>query len=309
MPVTDRTPTPGGGPTPGEGPAPGDGPALARGSGGASPRGVGSGRAAGSALAGDSARAGSARAHGRPTPDGRSTRWAGHRTSRREELVRAARRAVQHGGPDLSMDELAAAIGTSKSILYRYFTDKTGLQNAVGEEVLGRMRIALEEAAATAGGPRERISAMVAVYLEMVDRAPHVYTFVTRTEAASTAGALRGFVAEVADLVVDSLLPALRGEEPGDGPDNETLAVAHVWAAGVVGLVRGAAERWIASRVDRPDERGSAAITAEATARTATPSGAEGVLAEMSREEMTAHLANWLWDGAVGVTRRARRRP
>lgn len=232
------------------------------------------------------------------------------------------------------MDELAAAIGTSKSILYRYFTDKTGLQTAVGEEVLGRMRIALEEAASTAGGPRERISAMVAVYLEMVDRAPHVYTFVTRTEAASTAGALRGFVAEVADLVVDSLLPALRGEEPGDGPDDETLAVAHVWAAGVVGLVRGAAERWIASRVDRPRESGSAAGTAEVTASTAsasssgaptsavasstaaastaaasTPAGAEGVLADMSREEMTAHLANWLWDGAVGVTRRARRRP
>ncbi|WP_447924634.1 TetR/AcrR family transcriptional regulator [Georgenia muralis] len=288
MPVTDRTPTPG------------EDSALAGGSG-AARRGGDTGRAAGSAPAGDSAPAGSARAHGRPTPDGRSTRWAGHRTSRREELVRAARRAVQHGGPDLSMDELAAAISTSKSILYRYFTDKTGLQTAVGEEVLGRMRIALEEAAATAGGPRERISAMVAVYLEMVDRAPHVYTFVTRTEAASTAGALRGFVAEVADLVVDSLLPALRGEEPGDGPDDVTLAVAHVWAAGVVGLVRGAAERWIASRVDRPGESGSEAAS--------TPSGAEGVLAEMSREEMTAHLANWLWDGAVGVTRRARRRP
>ena len=269
---------------------------------------------------------------GAPPADGRSTRWAGHRTSRREELVRAARRAVQHGGPDLSMDELAAAIGTSKSILYRYFTDKTGLQTAVGEEVLGRMRVALEEAAATAGGPRERISAMVAVYLEMVDRAPHVYTFVTRTETASSAGALRGFVAEVADLVVDSLLPALRGEEPGDGPDDETLAVAHLWAAGVVGLVRGAAERWIASRVDRPGESGPAtggpavgeptaggpgagapaASTGGAAASTGgmpTPTGAESVLAVMSREEMTTHLANWLWDGAVGVTRRARRRP
>lgn len=104
---------------------------------------------------------------------------------------------------------------------------------------------ALEDAAAAASGPRERISAMVEVYLETVDSSPHVYRFVTRTGAA--ANVLRGFVAEVADLVVDSLLPALRG--PADGPpDAATLAAAHLWAAGVVGLVQGAAERWVDDR-------------------------------------------------------------
>ena len=34
------------------------------------------------------------------------------------------------------MDEIAAAAGTSKSIVYRYFVDKTGLQMAVGEVVV-----------------------------------------------------------------------------------------------------------------------------------------------------------------------------
>jgi len=63
--------------------------------------------------------------------DGRDARWAEHRSSRRAELVRAARRAVHHRGPDLSMDDLAAEIGTSKSIIYRYFSDKSGLQGAV----------------------------------------------------------------------------------------------------------------------------------------------------------------------------------
>ncbi|WP_226925283.1 TetR/AcrR family transcriptional regulator [Georgenia thermotolerans] len=223
------------------------------------------------------------------TADGRATRWAGHRTSRRTELVRAARRAVHRLGPDLSMEEIASEIGTSKSILYRYFTDKTGLQTAVGHAVLERMRAALEEAAERAGGPREQITAMVTVYLEMVASSPHVYTFVTRPEGTSQAGELRGFVAEVNDLVAGSLLPALRGGEGAD-LDDETLAVAQLWASGVVGLVRGAAERWVGEQVD------------DAAA------GVDAALARMTQQELAAHLAAWLWDGAVGVTRRARRR-
>ena len=231
--------------------------------------------------------------------DGRATRWAGHRTSRRAELVRAATRAVHHLGPDLSMEDIATEIGTSKSILYRYFTDKTGLQTAVGEAVLARMREALEEAADRAQGARERISAMVTVYVEMVAASPHVYTFVNRPEAAAAAGALRGFVAEVNDMVAASLLPVLRGnagEGDADGRgtvDDETLAVADLWASGVVGLVRGAAERWIGEQVDGP---GADAV------------GGDAALTRMTREELAAHLADWLWDGAVGVARRARRR-
>ncbi|WP_248256400.1 TetR/AcrR family transcriptional regulator [Georgenia sp. EYE_87] len=218
-------------------------------------------------------------------PDGRATRWADHRAARRDELVRAARRAVHHRGPDLSMDDIATEIGTSKSILYRYFADKTGLQVAVGQAVLGRMRDALEEAAAQAGGPRERISAMVGVYLEMVDASPHVYAFVTRPEA--TAGEVRGFVAEVADLVTEAVLPALRGDGPHGGTEVEesTLVAARLWAAGVVGLVRGAVDLWLGNRLaqtDAPD------------------------VGRVPRQALAMHLSDWLWDGAVGVLRRAR---
>jgi len=229
-------------------------------------------------------------------PDGRATRWADHRAARRAELVRAARRAVHHRGPDLSMDDIATEIGTSKSILYRYFTDKTGLQVAVGQAVLGRMREALEEAALRAGGPRERISAMVGVYLEMVDGSPHVYAFVTRPEA--TAGQVRGFVAEVADLVTDAVLPALdgggAGADAGAGDRTQvseaTLVAARLWAAGVVGLVRGAVDLWLGDRADSPEPAGPG-----------TPD-----VGRVPREALAAHLSDWLWDGAVGVLRRTR---
>lgn len=247
------------------------------------------------------------------TPDGRATRWADHRAARRAELVRAARRAVHHRGPDLSMDDIATEIGTSKSILYRYFTDKTGLQVAVGQAVLGRMREALEEAAARAGGPRERISEMVRVYLEMVDGAPHVYAFVTRPEA--TAGQVRGFVAEVADLVTDAVLPALRGgtaEDDGGADDRAevgeaTLVAARLWAAGVVGLVRGAVDLWLGDRADPTAEPGRPApALADAGWHPSPAAPARPDVGGLPREALAAHLSDWLWDGAVGVLRRAR---
>lgn len=241
--------------------------------------------------------------------DGRSTRWEGHRTSRRLELVHAARRAVHRQGPDLSMEEIATAIGTSKSILYRYFQDKTGLQSAVGQAVLARMRDVLETAAHQVTGPRERIAAMVAAYLELVAASPNVYAFVTRPEAAATAGALRGFVAEVVDLVAQTLLPVIRDEQRppgheegsadvGDADDAagsttvDDLALAQLWASGVVGLVRGAAERWMVGQSE-----------------VASGEPSQDEIGVMTRDELGVHLSRWLWDGAVGVSRRARRRP
>lgn len=191
------------------------------------------------------------------------------------------------------MDEIAAEIGTSKSILYRYFTDKAGLQEAVGQAVLARLRTALEESGRSVREPRARIAAMVGVYLEMVEASPAVYTFVSRPESA-TASALRGFVADVELLIADAVLPVLRlrapGERAGVARDEETRALAALWAAGIVGLVRGAADRWRAEAGGDPDGRGD-------------PSAA------IDRARLAEHITAWLWEGAAGVPSRAARPP
>lgn len=179
--------------------------------------------------------------------DGRATRWAGHRLQRRAALVAQARRSVHHRGADVSMDEIAADAGTSKSLVYRYFADKTALQVAVAQLVVGEIAEALAAALAGQPSPREGLRAMVSVYLEMVEASPNVYAFVTRD------GSVDHFLGSVTELVA---APFVR-ELAADG------AVAAAWAAGAVGFVRGAGEWWLAHRAQFPERE---ALAAEVTA-------------------------------------------
>ncbi|WP_309134122.1 TetR/AcrR family transcriptional regulator [Cellulomonas sp.] len=228
--------------------------------------------------------------------DGRSTRWADHREARRAELVRVARRTVHHRGPDVSMEEIAAAAGTSKSIVYRYFTDKTGLQIAVAEAVVLQIQGALEGVLRVAPTPRDGLRAMVAVYLEMIESSPNVYAFVTRDGSVESGGPLGHFLDSVTALVAAPFARGLTEERDGrtvarrpDAPpadlaaeppaDAATRALAESWAAGAVGFVRGAGEWWLAHRHDP-----------------GTP----------DRETLTAQVAAWLWAGPVGLLARDR---
>lgn len=225
--------------------------------------------------------------------DGRSTRWDDHRTARRAELVHAARKAVHRLGPAVSMDEIAAAAGTSKSIVYRYFDDKAGLRLAVAETVVAQMHDALKEAADAASSPESALRQMVRVYLEMIESSPNVYWFVTRTAlggnepaapAESTGRGARRAAEQALDAAVgssgtplgaylDSVIELVA--EPFARATDVSPADAAAWAAGAVGFVRGSGEWWLGHRPE-----GSATLT---------------------REQLTERVTLWLWTGPVGV--------
>src|SRR5215213_9879454 len=66
-----------------------------------------------------------------PAEDGRRSRWTEHRRARREELVAAAVEAVRLAGPEFAVDDVARSAGVSKTVIYRYFSDKEELIDAV----------------------------------------------------------------------------------------------------------------------------------------------------------------------------------
>ncbi|VXB31216.1 Transcriptional regulator, TetR family [Arthrobacter sp. 9AX] len=191
--------------------------------------------------------------------DGRSSRWQSHREERRRELIKSARRAVHALGSDASMEDIAAAAGTSKSVFYRYFGDKAGLQQAVGEVVLSQMQRRIREAAQSADTPREGLLAMVNAYLQMASTSPSVYTFVTRhaADADSTQdpGAGSAALGHFFDAVAEMIATPMRSHL-GDGKE----AVIGYWPKAAIGMVRNAGEQWLntPSSPDRPGQEAMA---------------------------------------------------
>jgi AcrR family transcriptional regulator len=208
-----------------------------------------------------------------PAVDGRSSRWARHRAQRRIELIRTARSAVDALGAQASMEDIASACKTSKSVYYRYFGDKAGLQRAVGEYTVTRMRDRLEEAARAAGSFEDTVEAMVAEYLLSIERSAAVYRFVVALppdtgrsrherqraergrgerargersgaeESPAEGGGERYVIQEFVESVTALLAQAHVRHPPAD----QRLAepVLGYWAASTIGMVRGAGEAWM----------------------------------------------------------------
>ncbi|CCQ46341.1 bacterial regulatory s, tetR family protein [Pseudarthrobacter siccitolerans] len=195
--------------------------------------------------------------------DGRASRWQSHREERRRELIKAARRAVHALGSDASMEDIAAAAGTSKSVFYRYFGDKAGLQQAVGEVVLSRMQHRIREAAQSADTPREGLLAMVTAYLQMASTSPNVYTFVTSpavdADSARDPGAGSAALGHFFDAVAEMIATPMRSHL-GDGKE----AVIGYWPKAAIGMVRNAGEQWL-STPDSPAKPGQEAMALQIT--------------------------------------------
>ena len=188
--------------------------------------------------------------------DGRSTRWAQHRVDRREELVEATLRAIRQHGASVGMDDIAAAAGTSKTVFYRHFTDRAGLYHAVSDRVdslilrdlgkaLGEAGIPLADVVAS---PQALIAAAIDSYLALVEKDPEVYRFIVaaplldrvRDPAGRTthdpAAGVSNHVAQQMTTVLDAALGSA-GHDTGSAP---------VWGHGIVGMVRAAADAWLA---------------------------------------------------------------
>lgn len=177
--------------------------------------------------------------------DGRSSRWSKHREARRAALIRTARKAVHRIGPGASMEEIASAADTSKSVFYRYFGDKAGLQRAMGDEVVSRMQEQLIEAARNAATPREGLRAMVSAYLQMAESSPNVYVFVTQP-APESGSALEGsptlssFFDAISAMLASPMVDYLAEQPATTIP--QPLAL---WPRAAIGMVRAAGEQWL----------------------------------------------------------------
>jgi AcrR family transcriptional regulator len=113
--------------------------------------------------------------------DARSERWREHRKKVRAQIVDAAFRAIDKLGPVLSIREIAEEAGTAKPKIYRHFTDKSDLFQAIGERLRDMLFAAIFTSIdLTADSIRDVIRSSVEHYVDLVDQHPNVLRFLVQ---------------------------------------------------------------------------------------------------------------------------------
>ena len=197
--------------------------------------------------------------------DGRRTRWAAHRTHRRQELIHAALDAFAQHGPEVDMDQVAAAAGVSKPVLYRYFADKAELWLAAGEYVAQLVVEEVSPAVAQVREERTLIAATVDAYLGAIEGRPELYRFLMHHSGLSGG---HNLVAKASGKVAVELSRVIGDRLRAMGLDS---GPAEPWAYGLVGFVTAVGDWWL--------ERGR----------------------PMSRAALTDYVATLMWQGFDGV--------
>ncbi|MFD2092470.1 TetR/AcrR family transcriptional regulator [Blastococcus deserti] len=179
-----------------------------------------------------------------PQQDGRRSRWTEHRRARREDLVGAAVEAVRRTGPDFAVDDVARSAGVSKTVIYRYFSDKDELVDAVLERISGSVLLPrlLGEIATEHADDRAGLRAVIAAFVSLIEDEPELYRFAYahsgRSGRADLVAATEHRIAEALAALMSERLEAA----------GQPTAAARTWAYGVVGMVQLAAHWWSTSR-------------------------------------------------------------
>jgi AcrR family transcriptional regulator len=168
--------------------------------------------------------------HADAPSDGRAARWRQHRLDRRAEFVEAALRALARYGPDASMADIAAEAGATKPKLYRHFTDKAALLDAVAERIAAILRDRLSRALDPCAPINDLITAGLHAYLDLVDEHPEAVRLLftsgpVLTEGRRIAGAFGAMFADLLrtlDLDTDTA-------EPGGAVLAGALGAATLW--------------------------------------------------------------------------------
>jgi AcrR family transcriptional regulator len=173
--------------------------------------------------------------------DGRKRRWHQHKVDRRNELVDGTIEAIRRLGRHLSMDEIAAEIGVSKTVLYRYFVDKNDLTTAVMMRFTQTMLI--PNMAAALSSNRDGIDltrAVLRVYVDTVADEPEPYRFVMANSSASKSKVIADSERIIARMIAVMLRRRMQqaGVETGG---------VEPWSYLIVGGVQLATHSWMSN--------------------------------------------------------------
>lgn len=172
--------------------------------------------------------------------DGQAKGAVRDRSVRRAELVEAAIAVIRREGRSASMDQMAAEAGVSKPILYRHFSDRSGLIGAIADHVFATASHRLARALRTGTTYRERVANGVDEFLSFIEADPEIYQLLSAH--CSDAGGGNGPLNDYSRLAGRRIALVLADTLSAVGAD---LSPTEAWAFGIVGMIQTAADWWM----------------------------------------------------------------
>jgi AcrR family transcriptional regulator len=159
---------------------------------------------------------------------------------------------AERGFHPTSMNDLAEAAGVTKPVLYQHFGSKRELYLELLDDVGSRLRAAIIEATARAGGPRQQVEQGFAAYFRFVaeHRAAFQVLFGGGTRRDEE---FASYARGVEEAIADAISALIEVEGLGDA---ERRLLAH----GIVGLAEGASRHWLTTKAGGDPEELAARV-------------------------------------------------
>ncbi len=170
---------------------------------------------------------------------------AGEVVADREQLLAAALRLIRADGPDVTMDDIAAAAGVSKPIVYRDIGDKDALVAALAERFVDQLNEAVERSTRGGAGGRATFAASIRATLEVIDTDRNLFLFVTAGGPGTDSVRLLVHRSSARMIEQFSALRAAAGLDP---------LPARTWAYAIVGAIQVAAMMWLSDEYGERDD-------------------------------------------------------
>ncbi|WP_137723099.1 TetR/AcrR family transcriptional regulator [Prescottella subtropica] len=179
--------------------------------------------------------------------DGRATRWDDHKVRRRDRILEAALAAVEDGGTDIGVQQIAERAQVPRSVVYRIFTDRGDLDEQIRLRIIESMMADLGPVLTPHGTVQETITSAVDTYLRWIVDHPRLHTFLGRgAPGRKTVGsrAVTGTKTAIG-IRLGALLAGILDRRGAASDLAEPMAFA------LVGLVDATVNRWLS----QPDHR------------------------------------------------------
>ena len=149
--------------------------------------------------------------------------------------------AIRTHGPDVSVEDMAAAAGVSKPVLYGEFGDKVGIGEAIAVELGERgERVVIEEITKAGGEADQGLTRAITVainrFIDIVIDEPEIYAFILRSIRTSDKGLLDNALIRTLEGRFQLLAKVLISNADPD--------LVHVVAAGTFGFILASVESW-----------------------------------------------------------------